>query len=147
MLEETLRFELARAARFDDEVCLVLADLDDFKRVNDRYGHAVGDEVLKEFARALRATVRESDVAGRWGGEEFALVLPGTDAEGGARLAERARAAIESGSMRGPERRRGVGHGQLRRRRRSRRARSSASCSRRPILRSTRPNTKARTGS
>lgn len=95
-LEETLRSELARAARFSDSVCVVLADLDDFKQVNDQYGHAVGDEVLKAFAVALRKTVRESDVAGRWGGEEFALVLPGTDAAGGARLAERARAAIEA---------------------------------------------------
>ncbi|NUR77198.1 MAG: diguanylate cyclase [Thermoleophilia bacterium] len=93
-LEESLRSELARAARFGDSVCVVLADLDDFKQVNDRYGHAAGDEVLKAFASALRATVRESDVAGRWGGEEFALVLSGTDAPGGARLAERARAAI-----------------------------------------------------
>jgi diguanylate cyclase (GGDEF)-like protein len=68
-LEETLRSELARAARFNDQVCLVLADLDDFKQVNDKHGHPVGDQVLKEFASALRATVRESDVAGRWGGE------------------------------------------------------------------------------
>lgn len=95
-LEESLRSELARAGRFGDTVCVVLADLDDFKQVNDRYGHAAGDEVLKAFAVALRETVRESDVAGRWGGEEFALVLPGTDAAGGARLAERARAAIEA---------------------------------------------------
>jgi len=93
-LEETLRSELARAARFADTVAVVLADLDDFKRVNDRYGHAAGDDVLTAFADALRSTVRESDVAGRWGGEEFALVLSGTDAAGGARLAERARAAI-----------------------------------------------------
>ena len=93
-IEETLRTELARAARFGGGACLVLADLDDFKRINDRYGHAAGDEVLKEFAAALRATVRESDAAGRWGGEEFALVLSGTDSDGGARLAERARAAI-----------------------------------------------------
>jgi diguanylate cyclase (GGDEF)-like protein len=94
-LEESLRTELARATRFGDSVCVVLADLDDFKSVNDKYGHAAGDEVLKAFAGALRKTARESDVAGRWGREEFALVLPGTDAAGGARLAERARTAIE----------------------------------------------------
>jgi diguanylate cyclase (GGDEF)-like protein len=102
-LEETLRAELARAGRFNDEVCLVLADLDDFKQVNDRFGHPVGDEVLKEFAQALRKTVRESDVAARWGGEEFALVLPGTDAAGGARLAERARTIIESQVVQAPD--------------------------------------------
>ena len=68
-LEETLRAELARAARFNGELCLVLADLDWFKNVNDLYGHPFGDVVLREFARVLRATVREIDVAGRWGGE------------------------------------------------------------------------------
>jgi diguanylate cyclase (GGDEF)-like protein len=101
-LEESLRSELARAARFTDSVCVVLADLDDFKQVNDQYGHAAGDEVLKAFAGALRKTVRESDVAGRWGGEEFAMVLSGTDAVGGARLAERARAAIEAERVKMP---------------------------------------------
>jgi diguanylate cyclase (GGDEF)-like protein len=94
-VEGSLRSELARAARFGGGGCLVLADLDNFKAVNDQYGHPVGDEVLKTFARTLRETVRESDVAGRWGGEEFALVLTGTDMDGGANLAERARVAIE----------------------------------------------------
>jgi diguanylate cyclase (GGDEF)-like protein len=95
-IEETLRAEVARAVRFDESVCLVLADLDDFKLVNDRYGHAVGDEVLQAFAAVLEETARESDVAGRWGGEEFALVLGATDIAGGLRLAERARAALEA---------------------------------------------------
>ena len=101
-LEETLRAEIARSARFGDALCVVFADLDDFKQVNDEYGHPAGDEVLKEFAAALRSTVRESDVAGRWGGEEFALVLTGTDADGGVRLAERARVAIASRPVRLP---------------------------------------------
>jgi diguanylate cyclase (GGDEF)-like protein len=101
-LEETLRAELARAGRFGDAVCLVLADLDDFKSVNDRYGHPCGDDVLREFAQTLEETVREIDVAGRWGGEEFALILPGTDAAGGAALAERARARLESRIIRAP---------------------------------------------
>jgi len=94
-LEETLQAELTRAQRFHDPVCFVLADLDDFKRVNDTYGHPVGDQALRAFASVLARSVREIDVAGRWGGEEFALILPGTDAEGGARLAERARAGFE----------------------------------------------------
>jgi diguanylate cyclase (GGDEF)-like protein len=102
-LEDTLRSELARAARFHDSVCVVLADLDRFKSVNDRYGHAAGDQVLKAFAGALRETVRESDVAGRWGGEEFALVLTGTDAAGGVRLAERARVALAARGLRMPD--------------------------------------------
>jgi diguanylate cyclase (GGDEF)-like protein len=102
-LEETLRSEIARSSRFGGSMCLVLADLDDFKRVNDRWGHAAGDEVLVAFAATLRETVRESDTAGRWGGEEFALILTGTDADGGARLAERARVALEARSVRLPD--------------------------------------------
>jgi diguanylate cyclase (GGDEF)-like protein len=102
-LEETLRAAIARAVRFDDTVCLVLVDLDDFKGVNDRYGHAAGDEVLKQFAAALDETMREGDLAGRWGGEEFALVLDGTDLEGGMRLAERARAAVAERALRLPD--------------------------------------------
>jgi diguanylate cyclase (GGDEF)-like protein len=101
-VEETLRSELARASRFGTEVCVVFADLDFFKLVNDKHGHAAGDEVLKAFALALRETVRESDVAGRWGGEEFAMVLTGTGSIGGARLAERARVAIEARSVEMP---------------------------------------------
>jgi two-component system cell cycle response regulator len=101
-LEETLRVELARAARYGESVTVVLADLDDFKLVNDTYGHQAGDEVLKAFASTLRSTVRESDVAGRWGGEEFALVLAGTDSVGAARLAERARRTIEEREVRMP---------------------------------------------
>ena len=58
------------------------------------HGHAVGDEVLREFAAVLRATVRESDLAGRWGGEEFLLLLPGADGEGGALLADRVRRSL-----------------------------------------------------
>jgi diguanylate cyclase (GGDEF)-like protein len=94
-VEETLRSELARAERFQGDLCLVLADLDSFKAVNDRHGHPMGDHVLREFARALEESVREIDLAGRWGGEEFALVLPGSDAADGAAVAERARRAIE----------------------------------------------------
>jgi diguanylate cyclase (GGDEF)-like protein len=94
-VDTQLRAEVARARRFGDKVCLVIADLDDFKNVNDTFGHPAGDEALRLFAATLGATVREMDVAARWGGEEFALVLPGTDADGGARLAERARGALE----------------------------------------------------
>jgi diguanylate cyclase (GGDEF)-like protein len=95
-LDDSLRFELARAGRFGGDVCLIIADLDDFKHVNDRYGHPFGDVVLQEFANVLRATARETDVAARWGGEEFALVLPGTDADGGVEFAERVRQIFEA---------------------------------------------------
>jgi len=93
--EDALRQELQRAERFGKELTVILADLDGFKTVNDRHGHPAGDLVLREFALRLRETLREIDVAARWGGEEFCLLLPETDAAGGAQLAERARAALE----------------------------------------------------
>jgi diguanylate cyclase (GGDEF)-like protein len=69
----------------------VLADLDDFKRVNDAYGHEAGDRVLVAFASRLRESVRESDLVARLGGEEFALVLPEIDLDGALAMAERVR--------------------------------------------------------
>jgi len=92
--EERLSEELARVGRFGGTLALVLADLDDFKGVNDRHGHLAGDDVLRAFADVLRDTVRDIDTAARYGGEEFALLLPGTDEEGAARLAERIRATM-----------------------------------------------------
>lgn len=99
--EESLASEIAQADRLGTPLTLVLADLDDFKAVNDIHGHAVGDDVLREFAAVLKATLRDSDIAGRWGGEEFLLLLPGADAEGGANLAERVRAALAERSFLG----------------------------------------------
>ena len=101
--EEALTTEIAQADRLGTPLTLVLADLDDFKAINDAHGHAAGDEVLREFAAVLRATVRDSDLAGRWGGEEFLLLLPGADAAGGAQLAERVRSSLAERSFRGHE--------------------------------------------
>jgi diguanylate cyclase (GGDEF)-like protein len=92
--EEALASELARLGRFGGPLALVVADLDWFKDVNDRYGHPSGDAVLREFAALLQETVRDVDLAGRWGGEEFLLILPGTDLAGGAQVAERIRVAL-----------------------------------------------------
>ncbi|HUJ92660.1 MAG TPA: diguanylate cyclase [Gaiellaceae bacterium] len=99
---EALSAEVARAARHGSPLALVLADLDDFKAVNDAHGHAAGDLVLREFADVLRSTLRESDLAGRWGGEEFLLLLPGTDAAGAAQLADRVRLSFTERPMLGP---------------------------------------------
>lgn len=101
--EDVLATELARADRFGGPLAVVLADIDDFKAVNDVHGHPVGDTVLCEFSRLLEASVRDVDVAGRWGGEEFVLVLPGTDAVGAVRLAERIRAHLEESTLLTPE--------------------------------------------
>ena len=101
--EETLADELARSERFDTPLTIVLADLDDFKAVNDRHGHPVGDVVLREFAADPRRLRARDDVAGRWGGEEFVLVLPGTDAGGGTQLAERIREALSRRTVPTPE--------------------------------------------
>jgi diguanylate cyclase (GGDEF)-like protein len=89
--EGALETELSRAGRFDEPLAMIMSDLDDFKQINDRWGHPFGDVVLREFAAALTDSIREIDLAGRWGGEEFAVVLPGTDLEGGVILAERIR--------------------------------------------------------
>jgi diguanylate cyclase (GGDEF)-like protein len=94
LYEAALAKELSRSDRFGEPVSLVLADLDDFKRVNDAHGHPAGDEVLREFARTLKDCLREIDLAARWGGEEFAVLLPGTDVQGGITLAERMRSAL-----------------------------------------------------
>ncbi len=97
--DEALTAELARTGRLGGPVGLILADLDDFKAVNDAYGHPTGDAVLREFAEALRETVRGIDVAVRWGGEEFGVILPGTDAEGAAEVAERVRGTLAERSI------------------------------------------------
>ncbi len=93
--QEAMATEVERSKRFGQPVGLVLLDLDDFKNVNDTYGHQQGDLVLREVARVLRETSREIDEPARYGGEELAVVLPGTDLEGAYNLAERVRAGIE----------------------------------------------------
>jgi diguanylate cyclase (GGDEF)-like protein len=87
--EERLAHELARARRTDASFALVLADVDHFKQLNDRHGHAAGDEALIELGRLLQAEMRAIDTVARIGGDEFAILLPGTDAAGGAGAALR----------------------------------------------------------
>jgi diguanylate cyclase (GGDEF)-like protein len=94
--EEALAGEISRGERFGGMLALVLADLDDFKQVNDLYGHQTGDDVLRAFADVLRETVRDIDLAARYGGEEFAVLLPQTDLDGAERLAQRLRETMAS---------------------------------------------------
>lgn len=89
----------AAARRHDQPLALVMLDLDHFKAVNDLHGHLVGDRVLREFADVIRLCLRESDYAGRYGGEEFALVLPGADANGARGVAERIRQRVEASRL------------------------------------------------
>jgi diguanylate cyclase (GGDEF)-like protein len=91
---EALDAEIERARRFGAALTIVLADLDNFKQVNDEFGHHGGDVVLRAFADLIRSHVRDVDVSGRIGGEEFAILLPDTDAAGAARVAERMRSSL-----------------------------------------------------
>ncbi len=86
--------ELGRARRSRRPLAVALVDIDDFKRVNDTFGHAAGDRVLRVVASVLREQLREIDVPARYGGEEFAILLPETTEEGGREAAERFRAAL-----------------------------------------------------
>ncbi|GIH12556.1 GGDEF domain-containing protein [Rugosimonospora africana] len=98
-LKDSLRREVERANRFGHRLCVLVLDLDRFKDVNDSFGHAAGDAVLVEFARRMRAEIREVDLAFRQGGEEFVLLLPETDAAGGVTVAERLCAAVRATPM------------------------------------------------
>jgi diguanylate cyclase (GGDEF)-like protein len=93
--QEVITAEVERTRRFGQELGLIMLDIDDFKRVNDNYGHLQGDLVLKEVARALRDSAREIDEPARYGGEEMAVALPQTGLEGAYEFAERVRQRIE----------------------------------------------------
>jgi diguanylate cyclase (GGDEF)-like protein len=94
--QDLLSAEMEEVRRYHYPVGLIMLDIDNFKSVNDAYGHQQGDLVLRRVADALRATSRDVDVAARYGGEEMALILPHTDLEGAYEAAERARMAIAS---------------------------------------------------
>jgi len=93
--DDRLGRELETAGSLGYEVTLVMCDLDNFKAINDRYGHLAGDEVLRAVGRVFSESVRDRDIAARYGGEELALVLPGTPLIGGRRLSERIRRKLE----------------------------------------------------
>ncbi len=93
-LQVRLVEELARARRDSETLACLMLDLDHFKRINDTWGHAAGDDVLRELAQRIEAQVRASDVAARYGGEEFVILLPHTDTQAALRLAERVRLAV-----------------------------------------------------
>ncbi|RNB91952.1 GGDEF domain-containing protein [Brevibacillus fluminis] len=91
---DMLEKEIERAERYDYPVTLMFLDLDDFKKYNDTHGHMAGDRLLCHFARVLQETVRNHDEVGRWGGEEFVILLPHTDTQQSLLVGERLRANI-----------------------------------------------------
>jgi len=95
-LVETVNREVERGRRHMHPCAVLFVDLDHFKAVNDTYGHLVGDSVLREFSRIVRGALREIDTLGRWGGEEFAVILPETDGATGFAVAERIREEVGS---------------------------------------------------
>lgn len=94
-MQEVVHEEFERAKRTGEPLAVVMFDFDHFKRVNDSYGHQVGDRVLQEMAGILQRTAREIDKIGRYGGEEFIVVLPDTDIDDAATFAERVRSRVE----------------------------------------------------
>jgi diguanylate cyclase (GGDEF)-like protein/PAS domain S-box-containing protein len=91
--------EVKRASRYRQPLAILMLDIDEFKKVNDRHGHAAGDVALQQVAAALKASLRETDIIGRLGGEEFAILLPDTPLQAAVLLAERIRLSIANMSV------------------------------------------------
>lgn len=94
-LDKTLQEEFNRSKRYKTEFSVILIDIDFFKKVNDTFGHQIGDDVLKESAQVLKDSIRLTDVLGRWGGEEFLIISPQTNLEGAVKIAEHINNAIK----------------------------------------------------
>jgi diguanylate cyclase (GGDEF)-like protein len=94
-LEECLNSEIKESRRLGHALSLMICDIDHFKKVNDTYGHDVGDIVLKMLAETVKKHIRETDIFARWGGEEFVVLMPGADTRGARVLAEKLREEIE----------------------------------------------------
>lgn len=94
-VRHALEQQIVQARRRPQPLSLLLVDVDFFKHINDAHGHLCGDQVLQELAACLKAQLRAGDIVGRWGGEEFMVILPHTDAAGAKALAERVRTAVQ----------------------------------------------------
>ena len=95
-LDRVLMDEVERARRYSSVFSVILMDIDHFKKINDTFGHQLGDETLVRFADLIRENIRTTDIAGRWGGEEFLVICPETDLESARNLAEKLRVKIEN---------------------------------------------------
>ena len=94
--DELLEYEMERDRRYRSGLSILFCDIDNFKRINDKYGHDVGDSILSTFASKVKNSVRKSDIVARWGGEEFVLLIPNTTAEIARTIAEKIRKMIEN---------------------------------------------------
>lgn len=94
-IHEMIENEIHRSKRYNSTFSIILLDVDNFKTTNDNFGHNTGDQVLVQIAEIIRQTIRESDIASRWGGEEFLVFCPYTNADGAFALAEKLRNTIE----------------------------------------------------
>ena len=98
-LTESLQYEIERAGRYTAELSLLLCDIDDFKDINDSFGHDAGDRVLQALSAILKTIFRKTDIVGRYGGDEFMLILPETSLAGAESLAEKLRSSIETADL------------------------------------------------
>ncbi len=94
-IHEILENEISRSKRYNSTFAVILLDIDNFKMTNDKFGHNAGDQVLVKISDIIRKTIRESDIASRWGGEEFLVFCPHTNIDGAFSLAEKLRSNIE----------------------------------------------------
>lgn len=97
--ETILETEIERAERYESALSLIMLDFDHFKKINDVHGHNVGDMVLTKTTELIQSSIRSSDHVGRWGGEEFIIILPQTKIEDAQRLAESIRSSIEAADI------------------------------------------------
>jgi len=98
-LEELLKNEISVIRRYGHQSCIIMLDIDNFKKINDNYGHPIGDMVIKQIAYVLKENIRETDAVSRWGGEEFLILLPHTSLSEATSIAEKLRKFIEDESM------------------------------------------------
>src|SRR5690606_27641477 len=96
---ETLEREIGRAQRYRRDLSLMMFDIDHFKNINDTYGHLAGDNILKQLAAIIKARIRREDILSRYGGEEFAIILPEIDSHNSLQFAEKIRRLVEDAAF------------------------------------------------
>lgn len=94
-LDSLLEYEIQRAKRYNSTFSIIMFDIDFFKKINDTYGHKMGDKILKELTQFIKNKIRTSDILGRWGGEEFLIIIPETNLEKAVNVAQNLRKAVE----------------------------------------------------